>query len=102
MEKENKMYSFEILDKAISAVAKGFSLNGNIFKESVKELPKEVQNMVIASVLAGYTTILIQIGKIPSKSSEIEKKMKETNNHLTNEDADKLLREVLEKMRNKK
>lgn len=102
MEKENKMYSYEILDKATSAVAKGFSCDTYSFKESVKELPKEVQNMVIASVLAGYTTILIQIGKIPSKFSEIEKKMKETNNHLTNEDADKLLREVFEKMCNKK
>ena len=99
MEKENKMYSFEILDKATSAVAKGFSLNGNIFKESVKELPKEVQDMVIASVLAGYAAILIQMGQIPS---EIEKKMKETKNHLTNEDADKFLREVFEKMYNKK
>ena len=98
MEKENKMYSFEILNKATSAVAKGFSCDTRSFKESVKELPKEVQDMVIASVLAGYAAILLQIGQIPSKSSEIEKKMKETKNHLTNEDADKLLREAFEKM----
>ena len=102
MEKENKMYSFEILNKATSAVAKGFSCDTYSFKESVKELPKEVQNMVIASVLSGYTTILIQMGQIPSKSSEIKKDMKETKNHLTKEDADKLLREDFEKMCNKK
>ena len=98
MEKENKMYSFEILNKATSAVAKGFSCDTRSFKESVKELPKEVQDMVIASVLAGYAAILLQIGQIPSKSSEIEKKMKETKNHLTKEDADKLLKEAFEKM----
>ena len=42
MEKK-KMYSYEILDKATSAVAKGFSCGDHIFKESVKELPEEVQ-----------------------------------------------------------
>ena len=98
MEKENKMYSFEILNKATSAVAKGFSCDTRSFKESVKELPKEVQDMVIASVLAGYAAILLQIGQIPSKSSEIEKKMEETKNHLTKEDEDKLLKEAFEKM----
>ena len=42
MEKENKMYSAEIVDKATSAVAKGFACDTRSFKESVEELPKEV------------------------------------------------------------
>lgn len=98
MEKENKMYSAEIVDKATSAVAKGFACDTRSFKESVEELPKEVQGMVIASVLAGYATIRIQMKQMFSKSSEIEKEMKETRDHLTKEDADKLLREIFEKM----
>ena len=102
MEKENKMYSSEVVDKATSAVAKGFACDTRSFKESVKELPEEVQRMVIASVLAGYATISVQMGQMLSKSSEIEREMKETRNHLTKEDADKLLREVFEKMCNKK
>ena len=99
MEKENKMYSSEVVDKATSAVAKGFTCDTRSFKESVEELPKEVQGMVIASVLAGYATIQVQMGKILSKSPEIKEEMKI---HLTKEDADKLLREVFEKMCNKK
>lgn len=98
MEKENKMYSSEVVDKATSAVAKGFACDTRSFKESVKELPEEVQRMVIASVLAGYATIGVQMGQILSKSPEIEKEMKETRNHLTKEDVDKLLKEVFEKM----
>lgn len=98
MEKENKMYSYEILDKATSAVAKGFILNDSSFKESVKELPEEVQAIVLASVLAGRIVLNANLTKILSKATEIKKKMKETNNHLTNKDADKLLREVLEKI----
>lgn len=98
MEKENKMYSSEVVDKATSAVAKGFACDTRSFKESVKELPEEVQRMVIASVLAGYATISIQMGQMLSKSPEIEKEMKETRNHLTKEDVDKLLKEVFEKM----
>lgn len=102
MEKENKMYSSEIVDKATLAVAKGFACGTRGFKESVEELPEEVQGMVIASVLAGYAAIHTQMGQMLSKSSEIEREMKETRNHLTKEDADKLLREVFEKMCNKK
>ena len=97
MEKENKMYSYEILDKATSAVAKGFILNDSVFKESIKELPKEVQAMVIASVLAGHVTIHAQMRKVLSKASEIEKKLKEMKNP-TKEDADKLFKEAFEKM----
>ena len=97
MEKENKMYSYEILDKATSAVAKGFILNDSVFKESIKELPKEVQAMVIASVLAGHITIHGQMRKVLSKASEIEKKLKEMKNP-TKEDADKLFKEAFEKM----
>ena len=97
MEKENKMYSYEILDKATSAVAKGFILNDSVFKESVKELPGEVQVMVVASVLAGHVAIHAQMRKVLSKASEIEKKLKEMKNP-TKEDADKLFREAFEKM----
>lgn len=99
MEKENKMYSYEILDKATSAVAKGFILSDNVFKESVKELPEEVQAIVLASVLSGRIVLNMNLTKILSKASEIEKKeMKETKNHLTEEDANKLLKEAFEKM----
>ena len=97
MEKENKMYSAEIVDKATSAVAKGFILNDSVFKESVKELPEEVQAMVIASVLAGHVTIHTRMRKVLSKASEIKKKFKEMDN-LTKEDEDKLLKEAFEKM----
>ena len=97
MEKENKMYSYEILDKATSAVAKGFILNDSVFKESIKELPKEVQAMVIASVLAGHIALNMNLTKILSKASEIEKKLKEMKNP-TKEDADKLFKEAFEKM----
>ena len=79
MEKENKMYSFEILDKAISAVAKGLIFNDSIFKESVKELPKEVQNIVLASVIAGRVALNVQLTNILFKASEIEK-MREKRN----------------------
>ena len=79
MEKENKMYSFEILDKAISAVAKGLIINGSIFKESVKELPKEVQNIVLASVIAGRVALNVQLTNILFKASEIEE-MREKRN----------------------
>ena len=97
MEKENKMYSYEILDKATSAVAKGFILNDSVFKESVKELPEEVQSIVLASVLSGHIVIHARMRKILSKASEIEKKLKEMKNP-TKEDADKLFREAFEKM----
>lgn len=98
MEKENKMYSYEILDKATSAVAKGFILNDSIFKESVKELPEEVQAIVLASVLSGHIALNMNLTKILSKASKIEKEMKETKNHLTKEDEKKLLKEAFEKM----
>lgn len=97
MEKENKMYSYEILDKATSAVAKGFTLNDSSFKESVKELPGEVQAIVLASVLVGHVALNANLTKILSKASEIKKKFKEMGN-LTKEDEDKLLKEAFEKM----
>ena len=97
MEKENKMYSYEILDKATSAVAKGFTLNDSSFKESVKELPQEVQAIVLASVLVGHVALNANLTKILSKASEIEKKLKEMKNP-TKEDADKLFREAFKKM----
>ena len=91
MEKGNKMYSSEVVDKATSAVAMGFSLDDRSFKESIKELPEEVQAMVVASVLAGHVAIHAQMRKVLSKASEIEK-------NPTKEDADKLFREAFEKM----
>lgn len=101
MEKGNKMYSYEVVDKATTAVAMGFSCDGRSFKESVKELPEEVQAMVLASVLAGHLAIRAQMSKVFSKASETEKKLKEMKNP-TKEDADKLFREILEKMLNEK
>ena len=97
MEKENKMYSYEILDKATSAVAMGFTLNDSSFKESVKELPQEVQAIVLTSVLVGHVALNANLTKIISKASEIKKKFKEMEN-LTKEDEDKLLKEAFEKM----
>ena len=79
MEKENKMYSFEILDKAISAVANGLIINDSIFKESIKELPKEVQNIVLASVIAGRVALNAQLINMLFKASEIEE-MREKRN----------------------
>lgn len=97
MEKGNKMYSAEVVDKATSAVAMGFSCDDRSFKESIKELPEEVQVMVVASVLAGHVAIHARMRKVLSKASEIEKKLKEMKNP-TKEDADKLFREAFEKM----
>ena len=97
MEKENKMYSYEILDKATSAVAKGFSCGDHIFKESVKELPEEVQAMVLASVLTGHIAINAQMRQVLSKVSEIKKKMGETKNP-AEENAGKLSEEAIKKM----
>ena len=91
MEKGNKMYSSEVVDKATSAVAVGFSLDDRSFKESIKELPEEVQAMVIVSVLAGHVAIHAQMRKVLSKASEEMK-------NPTKEDADKLFREAFEKM----
>lgn len=101
MEKGNKMYSAEIVDKATSAVGKGFSCDDRSFKESIKELPKEVQAMVVASVLAGHVVIHAQMRKVLSKASEIQNKLKEMKNP-TKEDVDKLFKEAFEKMCNEK
>lgn len=97
MEKGDRMYSAEIVDKATSAVAMGFTCNTHSFKKSVEELPEEVQAMVLASVLAGHAVIRVQMGKTFLKASEIEKKLKEMKNP-TKEDADKLFKEAFEKM----
>ena len=91
------MYSYEILDKATSAVAKGFSCGDHIFKESVKELPEEVQAMVLASVLTGHIAINAHMRQVLSKVSEIKKKMGETKNPVE-ENAGKLSEEAIKKM----
>ena len=96
MEKK-KMYSYEILDKATSAVAKGFSCGDHIFKESVKELPEEVQAMVLASGLTGHIAINAHMRQVLSKVSEIKKKMGETKNP-AEENAGKLSEEAIKKM----
>ena len=91
------MYSYEILDKATSAVAKGFSCGDHIFKESVKELPEEVQAMVLASVLTGHIAINAHMRQVLSKVSEIKKKIGETKNP-AEENAGKLSEEAIKKM----
>ena len=101
MEKGNKMYSSEVVDKATSAVAMGFSCDDHSFKESIKELPEEVQAMVLTSVLVGHVAIHARMRKVLSKASEIEKKLKEMKNS-TKEDVDKLFKEAFEKMCNEK
>lgn len=97
MAKENKMYSYEIVDKATSAVAMGLSCDNRNFEEFIKELPEEVQIMVVASVLAGRNIIRVRMKLFLSKASEVEKKLKEIKNP-AKEDADKLFREAFEKM----
>lgn len=101
MEKENKMYSAEIVDKATSAVAMGFSCDDHSFKESIKELPEEVQAMVLTSVLVGHIAIHARMRKVLSKASEIQNKLKEMKNP-AKEDVDKLFKEAFEKMCNEK
>nr|DAD59494.1 MAG TPA: hypothetical protein [Bacteriophage sp.] len=100
MEKGNKMYSSEVVDKATSAVAVGFSCDDRTFKESIKELPEEVRAMVLASVYAGRTMIHLKMRKVFSKASEIQKKLKEIENP-TKEDVDKLFKEAFDKMAEK-
>lgn len=97
MAKENKMYSSEIVDKATSVVAMGFSCSDRSFKESVKELPEEVQAMVLASVFAGHVVIHAQMRRVFSKASKIKEKLKEIENP-TKEDVDRLFKEAFEKM----
>lgn len=97
MAKENKMYSYEIVDKATSTVAMGFSCSDHSFKESIKELPEEVQAMVLASVLAGHVAIQAQMRRVFSKASKISEKLKEIKNP-TKEDVDRLFKEAFEKM----
>lgn len=100
MEKRNKMYSLEIVDKAVSATAEGFALPQEEFEEHVKELPEEIQALVIASVLAGHVTIHTRMKRMVSKASEIEKKLKEIENP-TKEDVNRLFKEAFEKMAEK-
>lgn len=100
MEKGNKMYSFEVVDKAVSTVAMGFSCDHDSFKKNLEELPEEIQAAVIASVLAGHATIHMQMKKMVSKLPEIEKKVKEMKNP-TKEDVDRLFKEAFEKMAEK-
>lgn len=97
MEKGNKMYSFEIVDKAVSTVAMGFSCDHDSFEKNVKELPDEIKAAVVASVLAGHVTIHMQMKKMVSKLPEIEKKVKEMKNP-TKEDVDRLFKEAFDKM----
>ena len=97
MEKGDRMYSSEVVDKATAAVAMGFSCSDRSFKESVKELPEEVQAMVLASVLAGHATIHAQMRRVLSKASKIGKELKEIENP-TKEDVDRLFKEAFEKM----
>lgn len=92
MEKENKMYSFEIVDKAISTTAIGFSCGPESFKEKLKELPEEIQSVIIASVLAGYLVFHAQVKAGTSKLSEIEKK------GLTKEDIDMFVNDIINKL----
>lgn len=86
------MYSFEVVNKATSAVAMGFSCEDHIFKESIKELPEEVQAMVLASVLVGHIAINAQMRQVLSKASEIEKK------NPAEENAERLSEEAIKKM----
>lgn len=93
MEKGNKMYSTEIVDKAISTTAIGFTCSSSSFEKNVKELPEEVQCMVLAAVTAGhFVSRLIQSAKI-SKISEIKEKLEKMENP-TREDFDKLFKEA--------
>lgn len=90
MEKVNKMYSAEVVDKATSAVAMGFCCDDGSFKESLEELPEEVQAMVISSVLAGNLAIHVQMKRILSRDFKSE--------NPTKEDIDKFFREAFENM----
>lgn len=97
MEKETKMYSLEIVDKATSAVAKGFCLSHESFKKDLEDLPEEIQAMVVASVLAGHVSIHAKMKALFSKASEVEKKVKEMKNP-TKEDVDRLFKEAFDKI----
>ena len=97
MGKENKMYNFEIVDKAISIVAMGFSCDYNIFEKSLEVLPKEIQAAVLAAVFAGEMAIHMQMKKMAIAFLEVEKKAKEMKDP-TKEDIDRLYQEVLNKI----
>ncbi len=90
MEKETKMYSSEIVDKAVSTAVMGFTLSQEDFEKSVKELPREIQALVLASVLAGHITIHSKMNAILSKAKLKGKP--------TKEDVDKIFDEAFRKM----
>lgn len=96
MEKGNKMYSLEIVDKAISTAAMGFSCSYDTFKKNLEELPEEIKDKVRTLVLAGYIIIRMKEEERESKIPEIEKKVNKTENP-TKEDADNLFKENFDK-----
>lgn len=100
MGKGNKMYSLEIVDKAISTTAMGFSCYYDTFKKNLEELPEEIKDKVSTSVLAGYLIIHMKVEEKESKIPEIEKKVKKTENP-TKEDADNLLEKDFDKTNKK-
>ena len=100
MEKGNKMYSSEIVDKAVSTAVMGFAMSQEDFEKNVKELPKEIQAMVVASVLAGHVSIHAKMKALLSKASDVEKKIKEMKNP-TKEDVEKLFKGAFEKLTEK-
>ena len=85
------MYSSEIVDKAVSTAVMGFAMSQEDFEKNVKELPEEIQAMVVASVLAGHVSIHAKkkMKALLSKASDVEKKIKEMKNP-TKEDVEKL------------
>lgn len=94
---ENKMYSYEIVNKAIVTTTMGFTCDHDSFEKNLKELPTEIQAAIITSVLAGHVQIHLQMKKMASKLPEIEKKVKDMENS-TKEDVDKLFKEAFDKM----
>lgn len=94
---ENKMYSLEIVNKAIETATMGFVFDHDSFKKNLKEFPVEIQVAIISSVLVGHAQLNLQMKKMASKLPEIEKKMKDMENP-TKEDVDKLFKEAFDKM----
>ena len=80
MEKSNKMYSVEVVKKAISATALSFTGRHEEFESMVKELPDELRKHVLAAVLASHMVIHEEMTKIVDKAKEVKDKLDEIKN----------------------
>lgn len=95
MEKSNKMYSVEVVEKAISATALSFTVRHEEFKSMVKELPDELRKHVLAAVFAGH-----MVNSLKKMTKEVKDKLDEVKNP-TPEDVERIFDRAFKGMEQK-